>query len=74
MGHEALFSRIGKDQLSNVRSRGMTEEAVMAMIVGWFIEPIARELPIEYALELPSHQTFGGRSSQSMTAGEGAAP
>ena len=52
MGQEALVSRIGEDQLSNVRSRGMTEEAVMAMIAGWFIKPIACELPIEYALEL----------------------
>ena len=52
MGHEATVSKIGDDQLFYLMSRGMTEEAAMAMIVRGFIEPIARELPMEYALEL----------------------
>jgi Fe-S cluster assembly protein SufB len=52
MGHEATVSRIGDDQLFYLQSRGMTEEEAMAMIVRGFVEPIARELPMEYALEL----------------------
>ena len=52
MGHEATVSKIGDDQLFYLMSRGMTEEEAMAMIVRGFIEPIARELPMEYALEL----------------------
>jgi len=52
MGHEATVSKIGDDQLSYLMSRGMTKEEAMAMIVRRFIEPIARELPMEYALEL----------------------
>ncbi len=52
MGHEATVSKIGEDQLFYLMSRGMTEEESMAMIVRGFIEPIARELPMEYALEL----------------------
>jgi Fe-S cluster assembly protein SufB len=52
MGHEATVSKIGDDQLFYLMSRGLTEEEAMAMIVRGFIEPIARELPMEYALEL----------------------
>ena len=52
MGHEATVSKIGDDQLFYLMSRGMTEQEAMAMIVRGFIEPIARELPMEYALEL----------------------
>jgi len=52
IGHEATVSKIGDDQLFYLMSRGMTEEEAMAMIVRGFIEPIARELPMEYALEL----------------------
>ena len=52
MGHEATVSKIGDDQLFYLMPRGMTEEEAMAMIVRGFIEPIARELPMEYALEL----------------------
>lgn len=52
MGHEASVSKVGEDQLFYLMSRGMTEEEAMAMIVRGFIEPIARELPMEYALEL----------------------
>ncbi|MEX2509350.1 MAG: Fe-S cluster assembly protein SufB [Homoserinimonas sp.] len=52
MGHEASVSRVSEEQLFYLMSRGMTEEEAMAMIVRGFIEPIARELPMEYALEL----------------------
>nr|MCU0295040.1 Fe-S cluster assembly protein SufB [Candidatus Nanopelagicales bacterium] len=52
MGHEATVSKIGADQLFYLMSRGLTEDEAMAMIVRGFVEPIARELPMEYALEL----------------------
>src|ERR1700733_12434962 len=52
MGHEATVSKVSADQLFYLMSRGLTEEEAMAMIVRGFIEPIARELPMEYALEL----------------------
>jgi Fe-S cluster assembly protein SufB len=52
MGHEATVSKVSEDQLFYLMSRGMTEEEAMAMIVRGFVEPIARELPMEYALEL----------------------
>jgi Fe-S cluster assembly protein SufB len=52
MGHEATVSKVSEDQLFYLRSRGLTEEEAMAMIVRGFVEPIARELPMEYALEL----------------------
>ena len=52
MGHEATVSRIGEDQLFYLMSRGLTDDEAAAMIVRGFIEPIARELPMEYAIEL----------------------
>jgi Fe-S cluster assembly protein SufB len=52
MGHEATVSKISDDQLFYLMSRGMNEDEAMAMIVRGFVEPIARELPMEYALEL----------------------
>ncbi|MHA7132719.1 Fe-S cluster assembly protein SufB [Oerskovia turbata] len=52
MGHEATVSRVSEDQLFYLMSRGMAETEAMAMIVRGFVEPIARELPMEYALEL----------------------
>jgi Fe-S cluster assembly protein SufB len=52
MGHEATVSKVSDDQLFYLMSRGMTEDEAMAMIVRGFIEPIAKELPMEYALEL----------------------
>ena len=52
MGHEATVSKVSEDQLFYLMSRGMSEEEAMAMIVRGFVEPIARELPMEYALEL----------------------
>ncbi|TFV53126.1 Fe-S cluster assembly protein SufB [Blastococcus sp. TF02A-35] len=52
MGHEATVSRVSEDQLFYLMSRGLTEDEAMAMVVRGFVEPIARELPMEYALEL----------------------
>jgi Fe-S cluster assembly protein SufB len=52
MGHEATVSKVSDDQLFYLMSRGLTEDEAMAMIVRGFIEPIAKELPMEYALEL----------------------
>jgi Fe-S cluster assembly protein SufB len=52
MGHEATVSKVSDDQLFYLMSRGMAEEEAMATIVRGFVEPIARELPMEYALEL----------------------
>jgi len=52
MGHEATVSRVSEDQLFYLESRGLPEQEAMAMIVRGFVEPIARELPMEYALEL----------------------
>ncbi|MDR1386668.1 MAG: Fe-S cluster assembly protein SufB [Propionibacteriaceae bacterium] len=52
MAHEATVSKVSEDQLFYLMSRGLTEEESMAMIVRGFVEPIARELPMEYALEL----------------------
>jgi Fe-S cluster assembly protein SufB len=52
MGHEATVSKVSDDQLFYLMSRGLDEAEAMAMIVRGFIEPIARELPMEYAIEL----------------------
>jgi Fe-S cluster assembly scaffold protein SufB len=52
MGHEATVSKVSEDQMFYLMSRGMSEEEAMAMIVRGFVEPIAKELPMEYALEL----------------------
>ena len=52
MGHEATVSKVSEEQLFYLMSRGLEETEAMAMIVRGFIEPIARELPMEYALEL----------------------
>ncbi|WP_462186239.1 Fe-S cluster assembly protein SufB [Frankia sp. CcWB2] len=52
IGHEASVSKVGEDQLFYLMSRGLSEEEAMAMVVRGFVEPIARELPMEYALEL----------------------
>jgi len=52
IGHEATISKVGDDQLFYLMSRGLTEEEATAMIVAGFIEPIVKELPMEYAVEL----------------------
>ena len=50
--HEATVSKIGDEQLFYLQSRGLTKEMAEAMIVNGFIEPIVRELPLEYAVEM----------------------
>jgi Fe-S cluster assembly protein SufB len=45
-------SKVADDQIFYLMSRGLSEEEAMAMIVRGFIEPIAKELPMEYAVEL----------------------
>jgi Fe-S cluster assembly protein SufB len=52
IGHEASVSKVGEEQLFYLMSRGLSEEEAMAMIVAGFIEPIVKELPMEYAVEL----------------------
>ena len=52
VGHEARVSKVGEEQIFYLMSRGMPEEEAMALIVRGFIEPIARQLPLEYAVEL----------------------
>lgn len=50
--HEATVSKIGEEQLFYLMSRGLNEEEAIAMIVNGFIEPIVRQLPMEYAVEM----------------------
>src|SRR5579859_204049 len=52
VGHEATVSKVGEEQLFYLMSRGLTEGEAYTMIVSGFIEPIAKELPLEYAVEL----------------------
>ncbi len=52
VGHEASVSKINEEQLFYLMSRGISEDEAMAMIVGGFIEPLVKELPMEYAVEL----------------------
>lgn len=52
ISHEARVGKVGEDQLFYLMSRGLTEVEAMSMIISGFIEPIAKELPIEHAVEL----------------------
>jgi Fe-S cluster assembly protein SufB len=52
IGHEATVSKVGEEQLFYLMSRGVSEAEAYSMIVTGFIEPIAKELPMEYAVEL----------------------
>ena len=52
IGHEASVSRIGEEQLFYLTSRGLSESEASAMIVNGFIEPLVKELPMEYAVEM----------------------
>jgi Fe-S cluster assembly protein SufB len=52
IGHEASVSRVGEEQLFYLMSRGMTEEEATSMVVSGFIEPLVKELPMEYAIEM----------------------
>lgn len=52
IGHEASVSRIGEEQLFYLQSRGLNEAEASTMIVSGFIEPLVKELPMEYAVEM----------------------
>jgi Fe-S cluster assembly protein SufB len=52
IGHEASVSKIGEEQLFYLMSRGLSEDEASAMIVSGFIEPMVKELPMEYAVEM----------------------
>ncbi len=52
VAHEAVVGKISDEQLFYLRSRGLTEDEAAAMIVNGFIEPVTKELPMEYAVEL----------------------
>lgn len=52
LGHEASVSKIGEEQLFYLMSRGLSEAQATGLIVNGFIEPIVKELPLEYAVEL----------------------
>ena len=52
IGHEATVSKIGDEQLFYLMSRGLSQSEASAMIVAGFVEPIVKELPLEYAVEM----------------------
>jgi len=52
ISHEATVSKVSDEQLFYLQSRGISEEQAMMMIVNGFIEPIVKELPMEYAVEM----------------------
>ncbi len=52
IGHEASVSKVGEEQLFYLMSRGLTQEEATTMIVSGFIEPLVKELPMEYAVEM----------------------
>ena len=52
IGHEASVSKLGEDQLFYLMARGIPEEDAAKMVVNGFVEPIVKELPMEYAIEL----------------------
>jgi Fe-S cluster assembly protein SufB len=52
IGHEATVSKVGEDQLFYLMSRGLSEDEATSMVVAGFIEPIVKELPMEYAVEM----------------------
>jgi len=52
VGHEATVSKVGDEQLFYLMSRGLTKEEATTMVVSGFIEPLVKELPMEYAIEM----------------------
>ena len=52
IGHEASVSRVGEEQLFYLMSRGLNQEEATTMVVSGFIEPLVKELPMEYAVEM----------------------
>jgi Fe-S cluster assembly protein SufB len=52
IGHEASVSKVGEEQLFYLMSRGLSEDEATTMVVSGFIEPLVKELPMEYAVEM----------------------
>jgi Fe-S cluster assembly protein SufB len=52
IGHEASVSKVSDEQLFYLKSRGLSEEQATTMVVSGFIEPLVKELPMEYAVEM----------------------
>ena len=52
VAHEATVGKISEEKLFYLMSRGLTEEQALQMVVAGFIEPVVKELPLEYAVEL----------------------
>ena len=52
IGHEATIGRIGDDKIFYLMSRGISEEEARTMIVNGFANPVSKELPLEYAVEM----------------------
>jgi Fe-S cluster assembly protein SufB len=52
VGHEATVSKLDDEQIFYLMSRGLAEDEAMALIVRGFLDPVAKELPLEYAVEL----------------------
>ena len=52
IGHEASVSKVGEEQLFYLQSRGLSKEEATTMVVSGFIEPLVKELPMEYAIEM----------------------
>ena len=52
VGHEATVSKVGDDQLFYLMSRGLGEDEANAMVVNGFLEPLTKELPMEYSIEM----------------------
>jgi Fe-S cluster assembly protein SufB len=52
IGHEATVSKVGEEQLFYLMSRGLNADDATSMVVSGFIEPLVKELPMEYAVEM----------------------
>jgi len=52
LGHEATVSKVGEEQLFYLMSRGLSQSEATTMVVSGFIEPLVKELPMEYAVEM----------------------
>jgi len=52
VGHEASVSKVGEEQLFYLMSRGLSADEAATMVVSGFIEPLVKELPMEYAIEM----------------------
>ena len=63
IGHEAKIGRISEDSIFYLMSRGLSEDDAKALIVGGFAEPIAKELPVEYAVEMNNLINFEMKGS-----------